>query len=44
MKIKYETVKSSTKGSNFVFYNNLGLGITYHLNFKKKDQKVTGIE
>jgi hypothetical protein len=44
MKIKYETVKSSTEGSNFVFYNNLGLGITYHLNFKKKDQKVTGLE
>jgi hypothetical protein len=44
MKIKYETVKSSTEGSNFVFYSNVGLGINYPLNFKKKDQKVTGIE
>jgi hypothetical protein len=44
MKIKYETVKSSTEGSNFTFYSNIGLGINYPLNFKKKDQKVTGIE
>lgn len=44
MKIKYETVKSSTEGSNFTFYSNIGLGINYPLNFKKKDQKVIGIE
>jgi hypothetical protein len=44
MKIKYETVKSSKRGSNFIFYNNIGLGINYPLNFKKKDQKVTEIE
>jgi hypothetical protein len=44
MKIKYETVKSSKRGSNFIFYNNIGLGINYPLNFKKKDQKDTEIE
>ncbi len=38
MKIKYETVKSSTEGSNFVFYNNIGLGINYPLNFNKKEK------
>ena len=44
MKIKYETVKSSSEGSNFTFYSNIGIGINYPLNFKKKEQKVTGIE
>jgi hypothetical protein len=44
MKIKYETVKSSKRGSNYSFYSNLGLGINYPLNFKKKDQKVTANE
>jgi hypothetical protein len=44
MKIKYETVKSSTEGSNFVFYNNLGLGINYPLNFKKKEKQNSGLQ
>jgi hypothetical protein len=35
---------SNLKSSVFFFYNNIGLGVNYPLNFKKKDQKVTEIE
>ena len=44
LQIKSETVKSLTARSNYAFYYNLGLGINYPLNFKKKEQKITGIE
>jgi hypothetical protein len=45
MRIKYNSaIDPSKKGNLFIFYNNLGFGINYPLNFKKKDQKVTGIE
>ena len=41
MMIKIKNAKHFTPGSNFGFYSNLGLGINYPLNFKKKDQKNT---
>jgi hypothetical protein len=44
MWINYKNAKYFARGSTFAFYSNLGLGINYPLNFKKKDQKVTGIE
>jgi hypothetical protein len=44
MWINYKNAKYFTRGSTFAFYSNLGLGINYPLNFKKKDQKVTKIE
>ncbi len=49
MKIKYNLLYPLAEGriddgSNFGFYSNLGLGINYPLNFKKKDQKRTTSE
>jgi hypothetical protein len=45
MRIKYRNAKYTTKtGATYAFYSNIGLGINYPLNFKKKDQKVIGIE
>lgn len=38
MKIKYKTVKSSIEGQSFAFRINVGLGINYPLNFKKKEK------
>ena len=44
MMIKRKNAKHFTPGSYFAFYSNLGIGVHYPLNFKKKEQKVTGIE
>jgi hypothetical protein len=44
MMIKRKNAKHFTPGSYFAFYSNIGLGINYPLNFKKKDQKVTANE
>jgi len=44
MFVQYKNSKNFTRGSTFIYYNNIGLGINYPLNFKKKDQKVTEIE
>ncbi len=44
MMIKRKNAKHFTPGSYFGFYSNLGLGINYPLNFKKKDQKRTTSE
>jgi len=45
MRIKYRNAAVETEtGASYGFYSNLGLGVNYPLNFKKKDQKVTGIE
>jgi hypothetical protein len=45
MRVKTRNAANSNVNSSvFFFYNNIGLGINYPLNFKKKDQKVTGLE
>lgn len=38
MWINHKNAKYFTRGSNFAFYSNLGLGVNYPLNFKKKEQ------
>jgi len=38
MMIKIKNAEHFTLGSNFGFYSNLGLGINYPLNFKKKEK------
>ena len=45
IKVNYKTAENSAiEGSAFSFYSNIGIGLNYPLNFKKKEQKVTGIE
>jgi hypothetical protein len=45
IKVNYKSAENTAiEGSEFSFYSNVGIGINYPLNFKKKDQKVTGIE
>lgn len=39
MWINYKNAKYFTRGSNFAFYSNLGLGVNYPLNFKSKEPK-----
>jgi hypothetical protein len=41
MMIKRKNAKHFTPGSYFAFYSNLGLGINYPLNFKKKEKNST---
>jgi hypothetical protein len=45
IKVNYKSAENTAiEGSEFSFYSNVGIGINYPLNFKKKDQKVIGIE
>ena len=38
MFVQYKNAKDFKRGSTFIFYNNLGIGINYPLNFKKKEK------